>query len=162
MDVFLAILAIICVIIGVLGSVLPVIPGPPLAFLALLLAKWSHYAEFSNEFLLTWALVTVAVTVLDYFFPAWFTKKFGGSKQATRGATIGLVIGLFFSPVGWFGIILGPFLGAYIGEVIHDSSNNARAWKVAFGSFVAFLFGTGLKLVASVIMAYHVIRGIFF
>lgn len=159
MDIFLAILAIVLVIIGVVGSIVPVIPGPPLAYLALLLAKWSHYADYSNEFLITWAVITIVVTILDYYLPIFFTKKFGGSKYATWGATIGLVIGLFLGPVG---IILGPFIGAYVGETIHDRSDNAKVWKVAFGSFVAFIFGTGLKLVSSIMMAYQVFKGIFF
>ena len=144
---------------GVLGCVIPVIPGPPISFLALLLVQWGHYADYSTEFLVIWGAVTVAVTVLDYYLPVFFTKKFGGSKKATWGATIGLIVGLFLGPIG---IIMGPFVGALVGEMIHDRENNAKAWKVAFGAFLAFIFGTGLKLTASLMMAWCVVRDILF
>lgn len=159
MDIFLAVLAFVCVVVGVLGSVVPVLPGPPISFLALLLVMWGGWADYSTEFLVTWGAITAAVTLLDYYLPIFFTKKFGGSKKATWGATIGLIVGLFLGPVG---IILGPFAGALIGEMIHNREDNAKAWKVAIGAFLAFIFGTGMKLTASFFMAWYVIRDIFF
>ncbi|MDL2319892.1 DUF456 domain-containing protein [Alistipes sp. OttesenSCG-928-B03] len=158
MDIFLALLAFTLLIIGLIGSVVPVIPGPPIGYLGIWVLKWSGYGEFSPEFLWTWAAITVVVTVLDYFLPIWMTRKFGGSKKATWGATIGLIVGLFLGPIG---IILGPFLGALVGELIHDSEDSAKAFKVAFGSFIAFLCGTGAKLVASGMMIYYAIRALF-
>lgn len=159
MDTFLAILAVICALIGIAGSILPVLPGPPVAYLGLLLAMWSRHADFSTEFLVIWGIVTAAVTLMDYYLPIYFTRRFGGSKKATWGATIGLVVGLFLGPVG---IILGPFAGAYIGESINDRSDNKKVWKVAFGSFAAFVFGTGLKMTCSIFMAWYIVRAIFF
>ena len=159
MDIFISILAIIFALVGVAGCVLPILPGPPIAFVGMLLAGWTSYADFSTEQLVIWGAVTAAVTLLDYYLPAWFTKKFGGSRQATRGAVIGTFLGLFFMPIG---LILGPFAGAFIGEMIHDRKNNAKAFRVAFGSFAAFISGTGLKLAASCIMAFMIIKGLFF
>ncbi|MCY7915868.1 DUF456 domain-containing protein, partial [Bacillus haynesii] len=43
-------------------------------------------------------------------------KRFGGSRAAIWGSTIGLLIGPFVIPVA--GIILGPFIGALAGEMI--------------------------------------------
>ncbi len=159
MDIFLAVLAFVCIVVGVVGSVVPVLPGPPISFLALLLVQWGGWADYSTEFLILWGAITALVTLLDYYLPIYFTKKFGGSKKATWGATIGLIIGLFLGPIG---IILGPFVGALVGEMIHDSSDSAKPWKVAFGAFLAFIFGTGLKLTASFVMAWYVISGVFF
>ena len=51
-----------------------------------------------------------------------------------------------------FGVILGPFFGAVIGELIHDRSDSAKAFRSGFGSFLAFIAGTGLKLVAAIWM----------
>ena len=48
--------------------------------------------------------------------------------------------------------ILGPFFGAVIGELIHDRSDSAKAFRSGFGSFLAFIAGTGLKLVAAIWM----------
>lgn len=158
MDIFLSILAIICVVCGVLGCIVPVLPGPPIAYVGILLAHWTKYADFSTEFLLTWGAVTVIVTILDYFLPAYMTKWFGGSKKATTGATIGIFLGMLVMP---WGIILGPFLGALVGEWINNKQLDSRSFKAAMGSFFAFIFGTGAKLAVSVIMAVYVFKGIF-
>ena len=97
-----------------------------------------------------WFVVSVLVIVADFVFPALMTKAFGGTKYGTWGATIGIVVGFLMGNV--VGLILGPFIGALAGELIHDSQDKARALKVGFGSFMAFIFGTGLKLFTSVWM----------
>lgn len=156
MDTLLIVLACVCLLVGLAGSVLPVIPGPPLAYFGVLLVHWSSKVDFSNDFLLTWAAATIVVSILDYYLPVWFSKRFGGSKQATWGSAIGVVAGIFlFPPIG---LIVCPFFGALIGELMHDSSQSAKAFKVAFGSFAAFICGTGLKLIVSGWMAYDVIK----
>jgi len=86
--------------------------------------------------------------------PIWGTKKFGGSKYGARGATVGLIIGLFFGPPG---IIIGPLVGAIVGELIFRDDFN-YALKAGFGSLLGFLTGIGLKLAASFVMTYFFIR----
>ena len=153
-DILLVVLGACSLIIGLIGCVLPVLPGPPLSYLALLLLQWSGYAGFSTRFLIITAILTAIVTILDYFIPIWGTKKWGGSKAGMWGAMAGLVIGLFFSPVG---IILGPFLGAVIAELIAGRETN-DALKSGLGSFFGFLIGTGLKLTLCVAFCYYFIK----
>lgn len=74
-------------------------------------------------------------------------RRFGGSRAGSLGATIGIFVGLFFGP---WGILLGPFAGAIIGELLHDSTDKGRAFKVGIGSFLAFAVGTGIKLTAAI------------
>lgn len=158
MDIALATLAFLFLIVGLAGSIVPVLPGPPLSYAGLLLLQWSGYAGFSSDFLWIWAGVTVAVTVADYFLPVWMTRRFGGSRAATIGSVIGVVAGIFlFPPVG---LIVGPFLGALIGELINNSEDSTKAFRVAFGSFLAFIFGTGAKLIVSAIMLFYAIKSI--
>lgn len=142
----LEILAIICTLVGVVGCVAPVLPGVPICYVGMLLCYWAG-APFTTSQLVLWAVVAVAVTLLDNFLPAVMTNKFGGSKAATRGSMIGIIVGFFAGPLG---LILGPFFGALIGELTHNGSDSARAFKVAFGSFVAFICGTGIKLIAAI------------
>ncbi len=56
-------------------------------------------------------------------------------------------------------MILGAFLGALLGEIWYNKTDKgiSGSLKPAFGSFLGFLFGIGLKLVASGIMMYYII-----
>ena len=86
------------------------------------------------------------------------TDKIGGSKAATWGSTIGLVIGLFLGPAG---IIAGPFLGALTGELIHSGGDFGVSIKAAWGAFLGFLTGTLLKFVYCIALLVIVIVGLF-
>lgn len=152
MDYVLIVLGVVFIVSGILGCVLPVIPGPPLSYVGLLLLHFTERYQFSSRFLLIWAVITVVVYALDYLIPAWGTKKFGGSKRGVWGSIIGLLIGLLFFPP--FGIIIGPFLGAVIGE-LSAGKDSGSALKSGFGSFLGFLAGTLLKLITSGMMTWY-------
>ncbi|MFN8241898.1 MAG: DUF456 domain-containing protein [Bacteroidales bacterium] len=155
-DYILVVLGVILTILGIIGCLAPVLPGPPLNFIGLLLLHFSRFGQFSKWTLIILAGIAILVTVLDYLVPVWGTKKFGGSKYGTRGATVGLIIGFFLGPVG---IIIGPFLGAFVGEMIFKDDVN-YALKAGFGSLVGFLTGVGLKLAASFIMTFYFFRAL--
>lgn len=143
MDVFLLILGIILLLVGLVGCVVPFIPGPPLGFLALLALHFTSWVQFSSKLLWTAAILAVVVTLLDYVVPAWGTKKFGGSKAGVWGASLGLVVGLFLGPAG---IVLGPFAGALVGELL-VKANGSQALRSAFGAVIGLFAGVLLKLV---------------
>lgn len=144
-------LSAICMLVGLAGCILPMIPGPPLAWLGMLLLHFTDRVDFSVTELVVSALVVIATLVLDYFTPMIGAKKFGGGKYGNRGCVIGTIVGMFFLPLG---LILGPFLGAVIGELIAGKPFRA-ALKAGFGSFVGFLFGTLIKLA---VCLYFIIR----
>ena len=153
-DYILAVLGALIMILGIIGCLVPVLPGPPLSFIGLLLLHFTRFAQFSRWTLIIFASIAVVVTILDYLVPIWGTKKFGGSKYGTRGAAIGLVIGLFLGPLG---IIIGPLAGAFVGEMIFKDDVK-YAIKAGFGSLVGFLAGVGLKLATSFIMTFYFVR----
>ena len=158
MDYLLIILGSVFMIAGILGCVLPVLPGPPLSYLGLLFLHFTEKYQFSPRFLLVWGVITLVVFLLDYIIPAWGTKKFGGSKFGVWGSIAGLLIGLFFFPP--VGIIAGPFAGAVIGDLIAGKKTES-ALRSRFGSFVGFVLGTLVKLIASGLMAWHFIKMLF-
>lgn len=151
--VILILAAIVLALAGIVGAIVPAIPGPPLSFLSLLAAHFAFPEQVSWTILGIMLLATLIVTVLDYVAPIWLTKVGGGSKKAMWGSTIGVIVGLFFMPLG---LIIGPILGAFIGEMMHQERVD-QAIKVAAMSFIAFLLTTGLKLVVSLLMSYYVL-----
>ena len=160
MSTVIILLSLAAGIIGILGSALPGLPGPPVSWIGLtLLYFWGHGADKAGEpmtstFLLVWLAVTVAVSVVDYVVPAYFTKVTGGSKAAGRGAIVGLFAGMFLPPVG---IILGTLLGAFLAEFLVARKSGWQSTKSAVGALLGFFFGTGIKLIASGMMMYYII-----
>ena len=169
MDILLIVLGAICLLLGLIGCVAPVLPGVPLSYLGLLLLHWTDRVQFSWQFLAVWGVVVVVIQILDYFIPAWGTKKFGGTKSGVWGSTIGLFVGLFMGPLG---IVVGPFIGAVLGELIYfnrhpqttlsetgqnKNTNFNRALRAGFGSFIGLLTGTLIKVICcGVMIAYFV------
>lgn len=152
MDTFLIITGIILLLAGIAGCIVPFLPGPPLAYGSLILLQLTSKQPFTDNFLVAWALVTLAVLLVDYIIPVWGTKRFGGTKGGTWGATVGLIVGIFIIPP--WGIILGPFIGAYAGELV-NGQDSKKALRSATGSFIGFLTGTFMKLGISLVMAYQ-------
>lgn len=150
----LTVLAVILGLLGLVGCILPVIPGPPLSWAGLLLLYFKEGSQMSLTFLLVWLAITVAVTVLDYIVPSYFTKMSGGSKAAARGTLVGLFVGLIFFPP--WGMIFGSFLGALLAEVLINGNEMKKSLKPALGSFLGFLFSTGLKLTCCGVMMYYI------
>ena len=144
LSIVLCILAGLFLFLGFLGTFVPVLPGAPLAWVGLLLAYFSAYNEISILCLVITGAIAVAVSLFDNFLPVIMTNKIGGSRAATIGSTLGLIAGFFIGPVG---IILGPFIGALIGELIHSKGNFSNSVKSAWGAFLGFLLGTGIKMI---------------
>lgn len=149
MDIFLLILGFLLMLTGILGSFLPVLPGTPLSWVGLLLLILTAAVPDDWWFLGITLMVAVVVLALDYIIPAVGTKKFGGSKAGMIGTTIGLLIAIIFPILGFFGFIIWPFAGAFIGE-ISNKSDSKTAFKAAVGSFIGFLTGTFLKFAVTV------------
>lgn len=150
MDIALLIIGFILMLVGILGSFLPVLPGPPISWVGLLLLHLTKAIPQNWTFLGITAAVAIVVFALDYIIPAMGTKKFGGSKAGMIGTTIGLLVSLVFPVLGIFGIIIWPFVGALVGELI-NKADQKTALKAAFGSFMGFLTGTFLKFLVAVV-----------
>ena len=163
MDIVLIILSFVSALVGLLGSVVPGLPGPPFAWLALLLINCTSVADHTWWFIVIMALAAVVITILDFVVPAWGAKKFGGSKAGIWGCNIGLVlsiIGLPFGPQGILGVLIWPFLGAYLGEMA-DGKDSKPALRAACGTFIGMLAGTLIKLLYGIAVLIILIRDLF-
>jgi uncharacterized protein YqgC (DUF456 family) len=150
MDIVLIIFGSFLMLLGLIGCILPALPGPPLSFVGILLLHFTKQFGFSTKFLIVWGILTLVVTIFDYLIPIWGTETFGGSRYGIWGSIIGLLTGMVWPPMG---IIIGPLVGAIVGEIIGGQKDNAL--RAGFGSFVGFLGGIILKLIASGMMLFY-------
>lgn len=145
--------AALLMIIGIIGCLVPIVSGPIVAFCGLpYMIPTSHSPSLIT--LVIFGCITLVVTALDYVVPALGAKRFNCSKFGTWGCVIGTLIGVFFFPVG---LLLGPFCGAFVGELIARKPVRAAAFG-GLGAFLGFLSGVCIKVVACVIMLVCYIR----
>ena len=130
MSIVIIILAVLAGIIGIAGSILPGLPGPPISWAGLLILHiWGNGTNADGNPMTT-------------------------SKEAGRGAIIGLIVWMFVPPVG---IILGTLGGAFLAEFLVSRKDGWESTKSAVGALLGFFFGTGIKLIASGLMMYYII-----
>jgi uncharacterized protein YqgC (DUF456 family) len=142
-------LAILCVVVGVLGTVFPILPGTPLIFIgALMLAWWYDFSLLGAPSLIFLGVLATLGVAIDFVASSMGAKRVGASSLAVVGATLGSIVGLFFALPG---IIVGPFLGAFAGEIIAQSSLR-HATKVGLGTWVGLLLGTAAKVAVALTM----------
>ena len=157
METLLIIAGALLIIAGFFGSFLPVLPGLPLSYLGLVALQLTSKAPFSFTFFLIWALIVAVAMVLDNVIPAYGTKKFGGSPYGVWGSIVGMVVGLFFAPIG---IVVGPLVGAFLGELLSGKDSD-RAIRSAMGSFIGVLGATVIKVIVSGTMGYYFVVNAF-
>ncbi|MFD1736565.1 DUF456 domain-containing protein [Bacillus salitolerans] len=137
-----------------IGLVYPIIPSLVLIVLAYLV--YGFVFTFEALGIVFWIIQGMFITLLliaDYIGNLFGIKKFGGSKAAGWGSTIGLLVGPFVIP--FLGIILGPFLGAILAELIVERKDFISSIKVGVGSVIGFLSSTIAKFFVQVIMIIH-------
>lgn len=140
----------ILILLGFAGVIIPALPGAPLALIGILVFKlFSGDCSFGWEVISLAGLFVILGAILEYVLPVALTKKFGGTKYGVWGSVIGLIVGMFFPPIGF---IIGPFFGALIGELAFGKKEMNNALKSAFGSFVGFLLTTGFDLILCLIL----------
>ncbi|MBT8327382.1 MAG: DUF456 domain-containing protein [Bacteroidia bacterium] len=166
MEIAIIVIGILLIVVGLAGSILPGLPGPPISYAALLLLFFipEYQAELANNsyvWLIVLGVITGLITLVDYYMPIWGTKKFGGTPAGSRGSTIGLIVGAFLTfftaGIGAIALLLGPAVGAYLGEK-YEGKDNKTAIQSAKGSFLGFIAGTFMKVVVIIIIAIYFAR----
>jgi len=131
------------ILLGLAGTILPALPGLPLVFAGMLLAAWvDGFREIGVWTVLLLAVLTVVSIGVDILSTALGAKRVGAGKAAMFGAALGTLVGAFFAIPG---LILGPFLGAMIAELLRGREL-AHASRVGFGTWVGLALGTALKI----------------
>jgi uncharacterized protein YqgC (DUF456 family) len=157
-----AIFAIICAIlmlVGLLGVVLPVLPGIPLSWLGLFIyAIGTGFDRISVTVVVIFFVLMLLTLVLDFALPMLGAKKHKASRLGIFGTFIGFTAGIFV--LGIWGLILGPFIGALLGELL-SGKKPQQAFRSAMGAFLGFIAGTLFKIVVILTMAGFFIASLF-
>ena len=131
------------ILAGIAGTLIPVLPGVPLVFAGMLLAAWADHFQHIGAFTLTiLGVLCVFALLIDFAAGLLGARRVGASARAIWGASFGTLIGLFF---GLPGLLLGPFLGAALGE-LSAGRELAHATRVGVGTWLGLLFGTLAKV----------------
>lgn len=142
-------LALLIMAVGCLGSILPAVPSTPLVLGAAVVHKLYFQADSAGWIVMTLlVLITGVALLMDYLATVLGAKQFGATKKGMTGAIVGGIVGLFFNLPG---ILLGPFIGAVVFEMV-----GGRQWKPAcragIGATLGLLAGAVGKLVCCLSM----------
>jgi uncharacterized protein YqgC (DUF456 family) len=142
-------LALLIMAIGTITTILPALPGTPV----LVLAALAHRLYFGDKGAAWWVigglvLMMIFAVSLDYLATVCGAKKLGATWRGATGAIVGGLVGLFF---GLPGILLGPFAGALLFELL-----GGRGWKASskagVGATLGLLAGALGKLACCIAM----------
>ncbi|MCW5208132.1 DUF456 family protein [Desulfobulbus sp. US1] len=134
---------------GLVGTIFPALPGT-----VLILVGFVVYGLITGfDSLPAWFFVGQTVLValsylIEFLATAFGVKMFGGSKAAAWGAVLGSLLVFVLGPIG---IIVGPLLGAIVGELIMGEQIK-QALHSGFGSFLGFMGGVIANLIISGLM----------
>ncbi len=155
----LLITGIILNIVGIIGVVVPVLPGIVLNYISLILLYIAKGEDaFNLSILVTFGILILLVTMLDYILPLLGAKKFGASRTGIAGAVVGMILGIMFFPP--FGIVIGLLLGAFIGELI-AGKDQYQAFKAGAATFLGSLTSILVKLILALVMTFYYLWHLF-
>lgn len=149
MTVLLWLVGAVIVLVGLAGVVLPGLPGAWLIVVGLTMAAAADgFTRVGVPTLVVIGLLGLASYSIDFVAAGAGAKKLGASPRAMVGAGLGTLLGLFF---GLPGLLVGPFVGAVIGEwTVHQDLK--KAGRAGAGAWIGFALGTAAKVAVAFLM----------
>ena len=136
-------LVVALVTAGIIGLLLPALPGPPVVFVGLSLGAWiDDFAYVGWGTLTLLAVIAAAISAVDFAAGSLGASRFGASPRAAWGALVGALVGIALGPAG---ILVGPFLGAVVGE-LSARRTLSEAGRAGVGATVGLIVGAAAKL----------------
>jgi uncharacterized protein YqgC (DUF456 family) len=150
LNILFLIISSLLMLIGLAGVIIPVIPGVPLVWLGLFIyAIGTGFTSISITAVVIFFILMVITLALDFVVPMLGIKKYKASHWALLGSFLGFIIGI--TVFGFWGIILGPIVGAFVAELIAKGELK-RGAQAALGALLGSVVGTLLKLTISMVM----------
>lgn len=143
------VVTLLVMLVGLAGSFLPVVPGPPI----ILIAAVGHRLIFGQHsasalVLICLLILTLGSLVLDHFAGVYGARRFGATWRGVLGAFVGGIVGIFFNIPG---IILGPFVGAVLFELMGGHKID-KASRAGLGATLGVFAGIIGKCIICVVM----------
>ena len=137
----------VLVIVGLAGVVLPALPGTWLILAGLIVAAAAEgFTRVGVTTLVVIGVLGLASYVIDFLAAGIGTKKLGASPRAMAGA-----IGTWWAVLRAAGLVVGPFMGAAIGEwTVHKDLG--KSGKAGAAAWIGFAIGTALKVAVAFLM----------
>ena len=136
-------------IAGILGCVLPY-PGHLVILCSCALWTITRGEPYPGVGLwVALGLMALVGSFTDTIFSLLGAKHFGCSRAAIVCSFVGILVGLFFFPIG---IIAGPFLGAFVGELLFTERSVGESAKSGVGALLGTLAGIAAKFVVAGLM----------
>jgi uncharacterized protein YqgC (DUF456 family) len=142
-------LALLLMLAGLIGSLVPGFPGTSLVLVAAVGHRlYFGQASISNPVLIILIILTLVSVMFDFLAGMLGANKFGATWRGATGAVLGGIVGLFF---GIPGIILGPFVGATLLELL-GGREFEKAAKAGLGATLGLFAGIVGKFSIGVVM----------
>ena len=155
------VIAGLLIVVGLAGTVLPAIPGIAFVFAGLFVAAWAEqFTRVGVVGLVVIGILAALAFAADFVASLLGAKRVGASPMALAGAAIGGLVGIF---MGIPGMLLGPFVGAFAGELL-ARGRIVQAGKVGLGTWLGLLAAAVAKVVIAFLMigtfaVFHTLSG---
>ena len=155
-EILLIILGFGLVLASALAVLVPILPGVQFAWMGILIfAIATNFAFITWKILLIFLALVIFTMVLDFVVPILSAKKYKASRYGAFGSVLGGIFGIFI--LGPIGVILGPFIGTFLGEIL-VGKNEKDAAKSAWGTaLLSFFAGTAIKFALIISMLGYMI-----
>ncbi|NBB79414.1 MAG: DUF456 family protein [Verrucomicrobia bacterium] len=146
-------------LIGLVTSLLPIIPGSVIVWIGVMIHRlWMAPDDsVSWKIVILCGMLTLIGLMGDFVLGMWGARKFGASWKGAVGALAGAFIG-FFLPPPLFWLIVGPILGAILGELAAGRTfrDGGRAGiGTVIGGIVAFALKFGISVCVIALFFLH-------
>jgi len=136
-------------VVGVISSILPVIPGGIIVWTGVITHKlWIGDESISWKIVIITGILILIGQAADIFMGIWGARRFGATWKGAVGAFTGAIVG-FFLPPPLLWLILGPVIGAVIGELAAGRTFK-EGGKAGIGTVVGSIIAFALKLGISI------------
>lgn len=124
----------------------------------LIFAYATNFAAITWKALLIFLGFVLLTMAVDIIAPIIGAKKYNASRFGIIGSFIGVILGVAF--LGPIGIVIGPLLGAFLGELF-EGKESGQALQSAKGTAIGFLAGSAIKLALITVMLGFLIWSLF-